>query len=137
MRSCDYHTYRNPEHSKRPKFDKISLYFSQSNSELLHWSDSDLSVSPIVHIIGVSHQDVSELYKNLQHTYKQVLLVNRERRFSGSPHLNWTRNNKIRGSNTSITSAPDSGRDSTVSFHSSVSSYHDDQRIGSKASLLS
>ncbi len=61
---------RNPDHSDRPKFSEIVSYFSQSDSHLLHWTEDDLAVSPMVNKLSVSHHESIGLYKDLQTTYK-------------------------------------------------------------------
>lgn len=62
---------RNPEHSKRPDFSKIQHYLNQSESLLLQWSESDLSVSPLVHALGSSLDEAQGLYKDLQLLYQE------------------------------------------------------------------
>lgn len=61
----------NPDHSKRPTFSKICSYIDQSESILLHWSEMDLSISPLAHVLGVPLDEGKGLYKDLQGVYKQ------------------------------------------------------------------
>ena len=62
---------RNPDHSKRPTFSKIYNYMNQSASVLLHWSERDLSISPLAHVLGVSLNESKGLYKDLQGIYRE------------------------------------------------------------------
>ena len=62
--------YRNPDHSYRPRFEVVCSYLSQSDSYLLDWSNSDLALSPLCHILGASHHESNRLYKDLQRAYK-------------------------------------------------------------------
>jgi ephrin-B len=59
----------NPEHSKRPTFEKISSYMSQAESVLLHWSERDLCLSPLVNMLGASLTESIGLYADLQNIY--------------------------------------------------------------------
>ena len=60
--------YRNPIHSQRPPFSKISATLNASSSSLLQWTEEDCSVA------GELRGQLSEakfLHQDLQNTYHE------------------------------------------------------------------
>ena len=58
--------YRNPTHSQRPPFSKISATLNASSSTLLQWTGDDRSVAGQ---LGGQLSEAQFLYQELQKTY--------------------------------------------------------------------
>ena len=58
--------YRNPTHSQRPPFSKISATLNASSSTLLQWTGDDRSVAGQ---LGGQLSEAQFLYQELQNTY--------------------------------------------------------------------
>ena len=63
------YNYRNPTHSQRPPFYKISATLNASSSTLLQWTGGDLSVAGE---LGSPLSEAAFLYQDLQSTFNNV-----------------------------------------------------------------
>ena len=73
---------RNPEHSLRPKFSRISEYLRESDETLLRWSREDLAVGKEVNQLGAPLEVSTDLYVDLQRTYQAAMLEQSSRNSS-------------------------------------------------------
>ena len=61
--------HRNPTHSQRPSFSKISATLNASSSTLLQWTGDDRSVAGQ---LGDQLSEGAFLYQDLQNTYNKI-----------------------------------------------------------------
>ena len=54
----------------RPKFSEIFEYLSIHEDILLHWSDDDLAISDVAHLLGAPIDETEHLYIDLQNFHK-------------------------------------------------------------------
>lgn len=58
--------YRHPDTVSRPTFSELNQALSQPESELLGWSEEDMSVHPQAAVLGAPLEAGKDLYRELQ-----------------------------------------------------------------------
>ena len=61
---------RHPDKLHRPSFTQLLQELSQSESDLLAWSEEDLSVHSQAAVLGAPLEVAKDLYTELQNTYR-------------------------------------------------------------------
>lgn len=126
-------SYRNLQHAKRPKFNKIVKFLEQTDSVLLNWSDKDLSVSPLVNCLGASLHEAKGLYNDLQELHRKNSLHHRRKvSMPDKIHkLEVRTHSQRRGSTPNIHFMPP--RQCPKSFSFQVCNKEEEQRIACKS----
>ena len=57
---------RHPDTASRPTFSELCQSLSQSESELLGWSEEDMSIHPQAAVLGAPLEAGKDLYRELQ-----------------------------------------------------------------------